>query len=99
MDETLHDFCQQFWICLIVALVFAVVSYVQIWRRHIWLRILDFEESFGMRLGLPKGGLGRRFGESRYLPIWSVVFVVVFLVLAALNAYEYFHYLHTLPPA
>ena len=80
-------------------MVFAAVSYVQIWRRHLWLRILDAEESFEMRLGLPKCGFGRRFGESRFLPISSVIFVVVFLVLAALNAYEYFHYLHALPPA
>jgi hypothetical protein len=94
MNETLHDFCQQFWICLAAALVFAALSYVQIWRRHFWLRILDAEESFEMRLGLPKGGFGRRFGESRILPIWSVVLLVLFLVLAALNAYEYFHYLH-----
>ena len=99
MNETLHDFCQQFWICIAVALVFAALSYIQIWRRQIWLRLLDVEESFERRLGLPKGGFGRCFGESRFLTVSSVVFVVVFLVLAMLNAYEYFHYLHTLPPA
>jgi len=99
MNETLHDFCQQFWICLVAALVSATLSYVQIWRRHFWLRILDAEESFEMRLGLPKGGFGRRFGESRHLPILSVVLFAVFLVLAAFNAYGYFHYLHALPSA
>jgi Na+-driven multidrug efflux pump len=96
MNEMLHDFCRFFWICLAVSLALAALSYILIWRKHRWLRFLDAEESFWFRFGLPKGGFGRRFGESRFFAISFVVFSLVWLLLAVVSAVLYFYFLHRL---
>ena len=96
MNQTLHYFYQHFWIDLAISAFFALLTYINICRRHLWLRLLDSEESFWLRFGLRKGGFGRRFSESRYCTISFVVLTVAFLLLAALQAYAYFHFLHRL---
>ena|ERR1039458_3955407 len=94
MNETLQEFCRLFWICLCISVLSAVFTYVLIWRRHLWLRFLDAEESFWLRFGLPKGGFSRRFGESRFFIISFVFFTVVQLLLAMISAVLYFHFQH-----
>jgi len=96
MNQALHYFFQHFWIDSTIAAFFALLAYIKIWHRNLWLRLLDAEESFWLRFGLPKGGLGRRFSESRFCTISLVVLVVTFLIIAALQAFAYFHFLHRL---
>ena len=44
------NFCQFFWICLSsFPLALATFSHISIWRRHLWLRFLDAEETFWFR--------------------------------------------------
>jgi hypothetical protein len=96
MNETLHYFYQHFWINSAISAFFALLAFINIWRRHLWLRLLDAEESLWLRFGLKKGGRGRRFAESRYCTISFVVLGAAFLLLAAFCAYAYFHFLHRL---
>lgn len=71
-----------------------MLSYVNIWQRRLWLRLLDVEESFWQRMGLPKGGMGRRFSESHFITISFIALVIAFLLLAIFNAWAYFYFLH-----
>ena len=96
MNQTLHYFYQHFWIDSAIAAFFALLAYIKIWHRNFWLRLLDAEESFWLRFGLSKGGWGRRFSESRFCTISLVVLAVAFLLLAAFQAFAYFHFLHRL---
>jgi hypothetical protein len=96
MKEALQEFCRLFWISLAASAACAAFVYVLMWRRHLWLRLLDAEESFWLRFGLAKGGVGRRFGESRFFTISFVIFTVVLLFLAVMCAVLYFHYRHRL---
>jgi len=79
------------WICLAGSALCATFVYILFWRRNLWLRYLDAEESFWSRFGLPKGGRGRRFAESRFFAISFAMFAAVFLFLAACCSFEYFH--------
>jgi len=94
MDETLQSFLRWFWICSAVSVLFGAFAYVLIWRRHLWVRLMDAEESFWQRFGLPRGGFTRRFGESRFFTASFVVFAVIHLLLATANIALYFHYRH-----
>ena len=46
-----------------MSVIYAAIAYVMIWRRNLFLRLLDAEESFWMRLGLSKrfASFGRGF--------------------------------------
>gem|GEM_PF-2249750 len=67
-------------------------AYVLIFRRHLWLRLLDAEESFWARFGVKKGGFGRGFGESRFFTISFAVFSILFLIGAVLSAVMYLRF-------
>jgi hypothetical protein len=91
MNHALKELCCVFWISLGTAVASAVFNYVLIWRRQIWMRILDAEASFWKRVGLPKMSLDRGFGESRFFAISSVFFTVIFFISAVASAVLYFH--------
>jgi hypothetical protein len=92
MNEALHHILRLFWICLGAAALSGAFSYVLIRRRDLWVRMLDFEETFWARFGLPKGGVSRKLGESRFFTVIFVVFSVVFLLLALTCIGVYFHF-------
>lgn len=92
MNQTLQELCRLFWISLGASVTSAAFTYVLIWRRQIWLRLLDAEESFWKRVGLPKMSFDRGFGESRLFAISFVFFTVVFFLLAVACAVLYFHF-------
>ena len=94
MNESLQEFSRLFWISLGASVTSAAFTYVLIWRRHLWLRFMDAEESFWFRFGLPKGGFSRRFGESRFFTISFVFFTLIQLALAVVCAVLYFHFQH-----
>ena len=94
MNPVLHDFWWLFWISLVASATSAAFTYVLIWRRHLWLRLLDAEESFWKRVGLPKMSFDRGFGESRFFTISFVFFTVVLLLLAVACAGLYFYFRH-----
>jgi hypothetical protein len=96
MNQTLHNICSLFWFSLVAAVIFAAFTYVLIWRRHLWLRFLDGEQSFWKRVGLPWMSFDRRFGESRFYTISFVFFTLVMLLLAVMCAILYFHFKHRL---
>ena len=75
-----------------MSLLFGALFSITTFRRKLWLRIMDAEESFWVRFGLPKGGSFRRFGESRFFAISMAFFAVALLILAALLAGLYFRY-------
>ena len=86
-----------FWIAFGFLVACAALSYVLIWRRDLWLRFLDCEESFWFRLfKFRKGGPTRRFAESRFFAISIAVLSVVFVIEAVFCAWAYFHFLHKL---
>jgi hypothetical protein len=89
-----HEFARLFWINLAMAAGCAVVAYVLVRRRHLWVRLLDAEESFWLRLGFSKhfAGFGRGFAESRFYTISFVFFTALFLLLAAVCGGFYFHF-------
>ena len=91
-NQVLQEFVWLFLGCLAAATACAGFAYILIWRRNFWLRLLDAEEAFWMRFGLPKGGAGRRFAESRFFTISFVLFAVgfLFLALSCVAAYFYF---------
>jgi hypothetical protein len=92
MNQTLHEFCLLFWICLGASAFYAVLSYIVIWRRPLFLRFLDAEVAFWKRVGLPKLSFDRRFGASRFFTISMVFFAVTLLLLAVACAILYFHF-------
>jgi len=96
MNEALQSFLRWFWLCSIAGVLCGAFAYILIWRRPLWLRLMDAEESFWQRFGLPRGGFTRRFGESRFFTISIGVFAVVHLLLAATCAALYFYYRHRL---
>ena len=76
--------------------VYAAIAYIVIWRRDLFLRLLNAEESFWLRLGFSKrfASFGRGFSESRFFSISMAVFSITFLLLAAICACLYFYYGH-----
>jgi hypothetical protein len=96
MNQSLHYFYQHIWIDSAISVFVAIFAYINIWRRQLWLRLLDAEESFWLRFGLAKGGRGRRFAESRFCTICLIVIVVLFLFNTAFATYAYFDILHRL---
>ena len=82
-----------------MSVIYAAIAYVMIWRRNLFLRLLDAEESFWMRLGLSKrfASFGRGFSESRLLSVSMAFFATVFLMLAIVCAYAYFYFGHRSP--
>ena len=89
MSQRLHDIAVQTGISSAIALFFVGVAAVLLWRRDLWLRLLDAEESFWLRFGFPKGGLGRRFSESRFVTFLMVFLALVFLLMTLANGYLY----------
>ena len=94
--NSISEFARLFWICSATSVVCAVFAYILVRRRHLWLRLLDAEESFWLRLGFSKalGSFGRRFSESRFYTISFVCFTVVFLLLAVVCAVSYLYFRH-----
>ena len=92
MNETIQSFLRLFFICLGASVLCGAFSCILVRRRNWWLRFMDLEESFWLRFGLPRGGLFRKFGESRFFTISFIVFAVFFflLALACLGFYFYF---------
>jgi hypothetical protein len=79
-----------FWISLALSATYGVLFYLSLRRRKSWLRLLDAEESFWARFGLPKGDFTRRWAESRKGTITKAVMSLSFLLLAILSVYVYF---------
>lgn len=92
MNPALHDLCRLSWISLASSAVCALFSYILIWRKSWWLRLLDVEESFWHRFGLKKGGFVRRFAESRLYAFLFVFFTLTLLFIAVVCAGIYFHF-------
>jgi hypothetical protein len=92
MNQTLHEFCLLFWVCLGASAFYAVLSYLVIWRRPLWLRFIDAEVAFWKRVRLPWLSFDRRFGASRFFTISMVFFAVTLLLLAVVCAILYFHF-------
>lgn len=80
------------------AVFYALVAFIALRRRYLWLRFLDACERFGMRLGFSKrvASFGRGFSESRFFAASMAFFVVAFLLLAIANAIAYFYFRHRL---
>ena len=93
MEESLQDLWRGFWFCLVGSLLCAVLTFVLMRRRHLWLRVLDAEEAFWLRFGLPKskGGL-RAFAESRFFTLSFAFFTIVLFAIAVLNVCAYFNF-------
>jgi hypothetical protein len=89
MSQKLHDTAVQIGISSVIALIFVGVASFLLWRRDLWLRLLDAEESFWLRFGFPNGGLGRRFSESRFVTFLMVFLALGFLLLTLANGYLY----------
>jgi L-asparagine transporter-like permease len=89
-----RDLFWLFWICLVASAACGAFVYILVWRRQLWLRLLDAEESLWLRFGISKGGFSRRFGESRFFTISFVVFAVIFLLLAGACVGVYFYLRH-----
>jgi hypothetical protein len=92
MNDSVRELLKLFWIFLGVSLLTAAFCWVLIRRRHWWLRVLDAEESFWLRFGIPKGGSFRKFGESRFFTISFIVYAAIFLLMALTALGLYFHF-------
>ncbi len=94
--NSVNEFSKLFWICSVLSVGCAVFAYILVRRRHLWLRLLDAEESFWLRRGFSKrfAIFGRGFAESRFYTISFVCFTVVFLLLAVVCAVLYLYFRH-----
>jgi hypothetical protein len=73
---------------------YAVLAFIVLRRRPLWLRFLDASELFFMRLGFSKrvASFGRGFSEGRFFAISMAVFTVALLLLAVANASLYYYF-------
>jgi hypothetical protein len=94
MTQTLNNLCWLFWISLFTSAISAGLTYVIVWRRPLWLQILNAEESFWKRIGVPKMSFDKGFGQSRFFALSFVFFTIVLLLLAIACAVLYFHFQH-----
>ena len=92
MEERLRGFVSGFWFCTVASLLCAAFTFFLAKRRRLWLRLLDAEESFWMRFGIPTSKRLRTFAESRFFAISFAVFAVMLFLIAALNAISYFYF-------
>jgi hypothetical protein len=84
MEDSAQGIGNDFWCCLVIALISAIVTFILLKRRHWWLQMIDAEESFWERLGIPrsKGGF-RAFAESRFFAISIAIMTVVLFIMVA----------------
>ncbi len=94
MNQTLRGLCEVFWVCLGASVLYAGLAFFLIRHRALWSRLLDAEERFWMRLGLPKrlATFGRGLGEGRFFRISIAVAAVALLLLALASGVLYLHY-------
>ena len=89
-------FCHGFWVCLAGSVSFGALFFILRRHRHLWLRYLDAESSFYVRLGFSQRLISRSrsFSESRLFTVSIALLTVLFLLLAILNASAYFYSRH-----
>lgn len=90
MDDSAQGIGSNFWCGLVAASICAVVTFILIKRRQWWIWLIDAEESFWERFGIPrtKGGL-RAFAESRFFTISFAIFTVAVFILLAVDVVLY----------
>jgi hypothetical protein len=93
MEGSFQNLLNDFWFSLAGTIICAVITFVLMRRRPLWLRLLDAEEAFWLRFGLPKtkGGL-RTFAESRFFKYSFAFFTSFFFILAVVSIGMYFHF-------
>src|SRR5271169_467703 len=91
--NSIHEFARLFWICSFMSVVCAVVAYILVRRRYLWLRLLDAEESFWLRLGFSErfASFGKGFSKSRFCTISFVFFTALYVLLAVVCACFYLY--------
>jgi hypothetical protein len=84
MEDNEQGLGSNFWQALVIALIAAVVTFILFKRKHWWIKMIDAEEAFWERFGIPrnKGGL-RAFAESRTFAIsFAIITVILFIGVA-----------------
>ena len=94
MPQTLQRLYELIWVCLLIGVVYALLSFIALKRRPLWIRFLDAEAAFWKRVGLPRLSFDRTFGESRFFTYSLVFFTLAFLLLAAGATVLYLHISH-----
>ena len=84
MENSAPDLGTSFWCSLLIAVICAIVTFILLKRRHWWLQMIEAEESFWERLGIPrsKGGF-RTFAESRFFTIGFAIMTVALSIMVA----------------
>ena len=94
----LHEFYRMLCLSFGATAVCGVLAYAQIWQRRLWLRCLDAEEKFWLRFGIPKGGSGRRFCESRFCTVTTVGLGIAFFFVSLACVFACIHFRHQIGP-
>jgi hypothetical protein len=92
MNQEQQDMIRCVMITAFFAAFYLVCSYLQIWRRKVWLSMLNAERSVCARLGIPCSRRFRRFGASRFFAAVNVGFGVFFLLVSVASAFLFLRF-------